>query len=438
MPGTPDSGTPALAFRRVAAGYRERPVLQDLDFSIAEGEFVSVIGPNGSGKSTMLKTATGLIRPSSGRVELFGRDVASLKPRERAALIGVVPQRVESPMAFTVSDIVMIGRSGAHGMFGAPGARDCDSVERAMIYANVLDLKDRMFNELSAGEQQRTALAMALAQEPRIIMLDESIAHLDINHCQEILRILVKLNREERLTVLLVSHDLNLAAQVADRLLLMHRGRLARIGSPVEVMQAGLLSDLYGCPLRVREDPYTGHPSVSGSLDAVLRRPPAQKRLHVVCGGGSGIELFRRLLIEGFDLTAGVLNRLDSDAEAARALEIDCALEQPFSPLGNAAYEEARLMVGMSEGVIVSRVPFGSGNIINLELAAEALASGKPVWLASGIGERDYTDGRAAGAMARRLIADGAREWGSMQELMARLHAGSENRQTKRLNTTRE
>ncbi|HWQ26697.1 MAG TPA: ABC transporter ATP-binding protein, partial [Chlorobaculum sp.] len=126
MPGSTDMGTPALAFRGVSAGYKARPVLHGVDFSIAEGEFVSVIGPNGSGKSTMLKTATGLIKPSQGRVELFGREVSSLKARDRASLIGVVPQKLESPMAFTVAEIVMLGRS-VRGGWGGPDSKDYDS-----------------------------------------------------------------------------------------------------------------------------------------------------------------------------------------------------------------------------------------------------------------------------------------------------------------------
>jgi iron complex transport system ATP-binding protein len=421
MHGSLELNAPAIAFRAVTAGYRNRPVLEGIDFEIAEGEFVSVIGPNGSGKSTMLRTATGLIRPGQGRVELFGREIPSLKPRERAGLIGVVPQRLESPMAFTVSEIVMFGRSGSRSRWGIPDSKDSDAAERAMIYTNVLELKDRLFNELSAGEQQRTALAMALAQEPRIIMLDESIAHLDINHSQEVLRILMNINREEKVTVLLVSHDLNLAAQVADRMLLMSGGRLVSNGSPGEVMQEEMLSRVYGCELRVRQDPYGGHPVVSGTLDAEMRRPRVQKRLHVISGGGSGIELFRRLLIEGYELTAGVLNQLDSDAEAARALDIPCVLEQPFSPVGPEAYEQARLMVARADGVVVGPVPFGTGNVVNLDLASMAVAAGKPVWMASDIGRRDYTPSHDAARKADLLRNGGAVEWSDIPELMSLL-----------------
>jgi len=271
---------------------------------------------------------------------------------------------------------------------------------------------------------------MALAQEPRIIMLDESIAHLDINHSQEVLRILMNINREEKITVLLVSHDLNLAAQIADRLMLIDHGKLVRNGAPGEVMQEELLRRVYDCDLRVRRDPFSGNPVVSGVLDAALRRPPVQKRLHVISGGGSGIELFRRLMIEGFDLTAGVLNRLDSDSEAARALDIPSVLEQPFSPVGGEALSEARRMIEAADGVIIGVVPFGPGNLVNLDLALAAQQAGKPVWLAAGIAARDYTSGKAAAEKARQLLDGGAAEWSNIQELMARLKQAWPEQQT--------
>ncbi|MGC8774287.1 MAG: ABC transporter ATP-binding protein [Chlorobaculum sp.] len=421
MPGMTELGAPALAFHAVTAGYKGRTVLHDVDFEIAEGEFVSLIGPNGSGKSTLLKTATGLLKASEGKVEVFGREVSSLKPRERASLIGVVPQKLDSPMAFTVGEIVMLGRNLRGRWTGLEG-HDYDSVEKAMIYTNVFDLRERRFNELSAGEQQRTALAMALAQEPRIIMLDESIAHLDINHSQEVLRILMNINREERITVLLVSHDLNLAAQVAGRLMLVQHGRLVKNGSPEEVMQSELLSRVYDCELRVRRDPFSGNPVVSGALDELLRRPAVRKRLHIICGGGSGIELFRRLSIEGFELTSGVLNRLDSDAEAARALDIPCVLEQPFSAVGDEAFRQAAAMVTEADGVVIGPVPIGPGNLVNLRLAAEALEAGKPAWIASGLDKRDYTPGKEAAEMSARLRKAGATEWKGIQELTAMLN----------------
>lgn len=415
----------ALRLREVSAGYSHRPVLDRVGFTVREGEFVSLIGPNGSGKSTLLKTASALIRPFTGSVELFGRDVAALRPRERASLLGVVPQKLDAPMAFTVSEIVMNGRVGSMGLLGRVSPRDHDLVERAMIYTDVLDLADRYFGELSGGEQQRVALAMVLAQEPRMIMLDESISHLDINHRNEVLQILLNLNRERRLTIVLVSHDLSLSAAVSDRLLLMNEGRLEADGAPHEVLRPDLLGRVYDCELQVRPDPYTGALQVSGNLEGRKSLKSPAMRIHVVAGGGSGIELYRRMLLEGFGVTTGVLNELDSDAEAARALSVPSVLEQPFSPIGPIAADRARMMALEAAAVVVSHVPFGSGNLVNLKLADDALKGGRRVFIAAGLAERDYTEGKAASRLLESMTARGAETWQTMHELIMKLQQQS-------------
>ncbi len=418
----------ALSFRDVSAGYKHRKVLDHVSFTVREGEFVSLIGPNGCGKSTLLKTAAALLKPLSGVVELFDQDVHLLKPARRASLLGVVPQKIESPMAFTVSQIVMNGRISSIGRWGTLSPRDHDLVERSMIYTDVLGLRERYYTELSGGEQQRVALAMVLAQDPDMIMLDESISHLDINHRQEVLQILMNLNREKRMTILLVSHDLTLSASISDRFLLMNSGRLIKAGTPVEVLEPQLLSTVYNCDLRVQQDPYTGYMQVSGAIDSLHRQKKLNRNVHVIAGGGSGIELYRRLLIEGYELTTGVLNRLDSDAEAARALNIAVALEQPFSPVGAEAIAQALKMIDSADTVILTPVPFGSGNLVNLDLARAALKKGKTVLLANDIADRDYTDGKAAVQLVSSLLNDGALGWQSMPELMLQLQQHSYNR----------
>ncbi|MEI8033350.1 MAG: ABC transporter ATP-binding protein [Chlorobiaceae bacterium] len=411
----------ALTFSKVSAGYKSRKVLDEVSFSIREGELVSLIGPNGCGKSTLLKTAAALIRPTLGRIELFGHDVQKLRPRQRASLLGVVPQKIESPMAFSVTEIVANGRISSMGRFGTLSVKDHDLIERAMIYTDVSGLRNRLFNELSGGEQQRVALAMVLAQDPRIIMLDESIAHLDINHRQEVLQILLNLNREKKITILLVSHDLTLSAGISDRFLLMDAGRLVKAGTPAEVLDPKLLSSVYNCDLQVKPDPYSGTLQVTGALDNLRRQRKLGQTVHVIAGGGSGLELYRHLLIEGYEVTTGVLNRLDSDAESARALNIPSVLEQPFSPIGKEAVAEARKMIERADAVVISSVPFGSGNIVNLELASEALSNGKRVLFAAGIEQRDYSRERLVSGFADTLAREGAVAWSTIQELMTDL-----------------
>jgi iron complex transport system ATP-binding protein len=240
----------------------------------------------------------------------------------------------------------------------------------------------------------------------------------------------MNLNREKKMTILLVSHDLTLSASISDRFLLMASGRLIKAGTPSEVLEPETLSSVYNCDLRVQQDPYTGYLQVTGALDSLNRRKKLNRTVHVIAGGGSGIELYRRLLIEGYEVTTGVLNRLDSDAEAARALNIHAVLEQPFSPVGAEAVAEALNMIDRADSVILSQVPFGSGNLVNLELAAQALKRGKTVLLPDGIADRDYTEGKAALQLVSRIIKDGAHQWHSIQDLMLLLHklVNTENR----------
>ncbi len=411
----------ALTFDDVKAGYKGRVVLDGLSFRVQEGEFISLIGPNGCGKSTLLKTAAALLKPFEGNVYLFGKDVRTMRPVIRAGQIGVVPQKVESPMAFTVGQIVMNGRTAASGFLRGLAEEDYVVIERSMIYTNVLHLKDRYFMELSGGEQQRAILAMVLAQEPRILMLDESIAHLDINHRYEVLRILKRINREEHMTVILVSHDLSLSAEIADRLILMSEGRIVSEGRPEKVLLPEILGRVYDCELQVQHDPVTGAIHVSGILDGFNIRRETHKNVHVIAGGGTGIELYRRLSLQGFGLTTGVLNGMDSDAEAARALGVDAVLEKPFSAIGEEVFQNASAMAAKADILLVSDVPFGPGNLINLRLAEEALDAGKEVWIAGGIAERDYTEGKQAVTIVRQLLADGAKTWTSLHDLVKEL-----------------
>ncbi|MEC9486911.1 MAG: ATP-binding cassette domain-containing protein [Prosthecochloris sp.] len=409
---------PALVVDGVTAGYGGRPVLDGISLRVDKGEFVVLIGPNGCGKSTLLKTVAALLKPQSGRIELFGHDVTKLRPSSRAALLGVVPQKVESPMAYTVAQIVMNGRSGSSAPWKVLGEADYEIIERSMIYTDVLHLRDRYFMELSGGEQQRVILAMVLAQEPGMIMLDESISHLDINHRYEVLRILRRLNREHGMTVVLVSHDLSLLSEIADRLILMNSGSVVAAGSPADVLQVPVLSRVYDCDLQVQQDPVTGFVNVTGVLEGANATGNPATTLHVIAGGGTGIELFRRLGLHGYRVTTGVLNRMDSDAEAAKALGVEAVFEHPFAAVSDDAAKKARLLALGADGVVVSDVPFGPGNLVNLSIAEAALDAGRPVWIAEGVGGRDYTGGREATALAERLFSRGARRWESVQELM--------------------
>ncbi|MBI2437397.1 MAG: ABC transporter ATP-binding protein [Lentisphaerae bacterium] len=259
----------AFEFEHVTAGYNHSAVLRDVHCAVAEGEMVALLGPNGAGKSTLLRVLTGLLPPLAGRVRLFGQDVRRLNALDRSRLIAVVPQELKTPMAYTVEDLVFMGRAGRLQAWQAPTATDWQIVERAMAYTDVRDLRERPLDALSGGEKQRAVIAMALAQEPRVIVMDEPTTHLDLNHALEIMQIVERLNGEQGVTVLMTSHDLNQAAEFCRRLLLLNHGALIADGAPADVLREDILSNVYHCAIRVQQDPDTG---------ALLVRPERRRR----------------------------------------------------------------------------------------------------------------------------------------------------------------
>jgi len=248
-------GAPVLQFDAVTAGYRGHPVLKGLSLTIGAGECVALLGPNGVGKTTCIQAATGRLPCQSGEVRLFGEPVAHLAAARRARLVGVVAQELSTPMAFTVDEMVMMGRTAWLGRWAAPAAHDRAAVEEAMAMTDTRALAARAFPSLSAGERQRVALAMALAGEPRLLLLDEATAHLDLGHRLETVRLIRRISAARQLAVVAVVHDLNLAAECFPRLVLLDEGRVAADGPPDAVLDAALLRRVYGCKVTVQRDP---------------------------------------------------------------------------------------------------------------------------------------------------------------------------------------
>ncbi len=416
--------TAALQADGVAAGYGERRVLDGVTLALREGGMLALLGPNGAGKSTLLRAVTGLCPLRGGRVRIFDRDLTQLRPRERARLVAVVPQELDTPMAFTVEALVAMGRGVSHARWGALTTADRHAIERALAYTDALDLRERLYNELSGGERQRAAIAMALAQGPRLLLLDEPTSHLDINHRLEILQLLERLSREDGMSVIMTSHDLNLAAEFFPELALLHRGRVAAHGSAADVLRPALLEEVYHCPFRVDRDaggswvvaPERAHPAAPSD--------GRERRAHVICGGGSGGEILRRLRLAGWTLTCGALNEGDSDMRAADALGLRTALERPFAPLGDACLREAADWAGAADAVVVCEVPFGPGNVRNLDVARAARDRGIPVYLCTrNLEGRDYTGTGGALTLSRQLIEAGAQPWLHVGDLLRQMDA---------------
>lgn len=411
----------AIQLHQVTAGYREQPVLENLSLKIAAGDMVGILGPNGAGKSTLFSVLSGLLRPTTGTVKLNGCDVHSMPPAERARTIAVVPQELDVPVPYTVEEIVMMGRTSAIGRFSSPTAEDRQRVERALVYTDVADIRRRPLNELSGGERQRAIVAMVLAQDPRIILMDEATSHLDLNHRLEIMQLVERLNRDDGVTVLMISHDLQIAAEFSRRLILLDHGKVVADGTPAGVLTEEMLRRVYHCDVRVHQDPHSGGISILAAPRLPAPGSGSGIHIHTIGGGGCGEAILRRLALCGYTLSSGVLNRGDMDAEVAGALGIATALEKPFSPVSREALNAARALALKADALVLAPVPFGSGNLANLDLLDEALATGKPVFVAAGIETRDYTRDRDAAARVHALLTRGAVPYQDVADLITLL-----------------
>ncbi len=414
----------AITLSGVCAGYRDAPVLHDLDCRFEAGAMTAVIGPNGAGKTTLLRTLTGRLKPLAGTVSLFGTPVASIRPRQRAELVGVVPQSIEMPVAFSVEQVVMMGRTPRLNAWRGPAPADVEAVEQAMVFTDVDDLRHQPFSELSGGERQRVTIAMVLAQNPRIILLDEATSHLDINHRIEIMQIVERLNHTRGTTVVSISHDLNLAAEYCSRLVLLHHGRIAADGPPAAVLQRHILKSVYQCDVCIARNPASGSVSVMPAPRLVAESSGQGRHVHVICGGGSGDEILRRLTLGSYRVTAGVLNRGDSDGLAAHALDVETVEEEAFAPVSPAGLERARRLAATAEAVILAPVPFGNGNLGNLDIAEDALRRGAAVLIQTFDGTRDYTPDHSAEQRLARLHAVGAVPFEDLPRMIELLSSG--------------
>lgn len=260
----------SLVFRYAAVDGREHSwSLGRFSFHVERGEILGIVGPNGSGKSSLLRLLAGLLAPNEGRILLSGRPLAQLERLDVARVVALVPQDYTQVFPFTVAETVLMGRfphrsSGWWSLgIGDETAHDLACAQQAMVEADVLSLADRSLPDLSGGERQRVMIARALAQEPSILLLDEPTAFLDINHQIEICGLISRLRDERQLTVVLVSHDLNVASQYCDRVLVLKDGRLVTIGPPTETIRPDMLRSVYGCEVVVDAHPQTGKPRVT-------------------------------------------------------------------------------------------------------------------------------------------------------------------------------
>tara|TARA_R110002020_G_scaffold16823_2_gene59314 strand:+ start:7179 stop:8066 length:888 start_codon:yes stop_codon:yes gene_type:complete len=252
--------THTLTATSLSFGYDDALVLQGLDLAIAPGSITAIVGANACGKSTLLRTLSRLIAPSEGHVLLDGASIHRMRSRDLARTLGLLPQSPIAPEGITVADLVSRGRHPHQGLFSRWSVKDDAAVAAALEATGTWDLSERAVDELSGGQRQRVWIAMALAQQTDILLLDEPTTFLDISHQVEVLDLLTDLNRMKRTTIVMVLHDLNLAARYADCLVAMAGGAIHALGRPEEVLTEATIRHVFGLDSRVITDPTSGRP----------------------------------------------------------------------------------------------------------------------------------------------------------------------------------
>lgn len=250
-----------LQVQNLCAAYTNKVVLHDFNLQVLPGEIATLSGPNGSGKSTVLRCMAGLNKPREGEVLLEGHDIFSIENRERAGKLAILPQHSEGGSGLTVEQMVLLGRTPHLPPYSKPSCHDHELAQRAMQQTGTLKFQKRFFQQLSGGERQRVLLARALAQQPKVLLLDEPTSNLDLRYQYQILQLVHDLAQQERLAIVLVLHQINLAAAIADTMLLLREGGFTvALGTPADVMTEANLSTVYNVPLKVVKHPLSGRP----------------------------------------------------------------------------------------------------------------------------------------------------------------------------------
>lgn len=410
--------------------FQSQPVLEGVYLDVEEGQILAVVGPNGSGKTTLLKNIAGVLKPAKGAVYLDMKEVTQLSTREIARHLAAMEQERRVGFNFTVDELVELGRIPHLGRFERQREKDRKTIIKAMQITKTAKFADRPIGQLSGGEKQRVFLAMALAQEPEVFLLDEPTAHLDINYQIEIMEI-IKERAAAGLTVIMALHDLNLAAYYANRIAMLSQGRLIAIGSPQEVLTEDSIKRAFQAEVSVGRNPLTNSIYINivtkkgNGTEAQLKGAKLTK-LHIVCGGGSGVEVMHALASD-YRLSVGVISPMDSDFEAARHLGAEIIMEAPFSPISDEAYQRNLELMKECAGVIVCETPFGPGNIKNLKAVYELLVERSEAYMdiylinPDSIQERDYTNGKATKLIDQILAT--AVPVSSLKELREKLTA---------------
>ncbi|OGN89919.1 MAG: hypothetical protein A2Y88_10900 [Chloroflexi bacterium RBG_13_48_10] len=377
--------------------YEVQVILDDISVQFEKGYLYGILGPNGCGKTTFLKILSGLLRADHGHVVLDNLDINKLSISEIAKKVAVVPDATTPIFDFSVEEIVTMGRYIYVGRLTRENAEEKKIVREILRQFNLVELKDRSFNALSAGERQKVIIARAIAQQSKILLLDEPTSHLDINYQVELMEMLKKYVKNG-LIVVAILHDLNLAGQYCNNVLLIRNGKIQAFGTPEMSLTRENIKLVYNVDVVVRKNPFTNSIYVTPISPRVIEANEGVsnnliKRIHVVAGGGTSKELLPEL--RGNDVSVGIVNTLDDDYEFALELKYEIIAETPFSPISEKSQNELMQKLNQTDIVILVNVPFGKGNLENLKILENCI---KPLIILekTPIETRDFTEGMAS------------------------------------------
>ncbi|SMB91193.1 iron complex transport system ATP-binding protein [Thermanaeromonas toyohensis ToBE] len=359
-----------LEAKELAIGYRDRKVVEGVNFKAFKGQFICLLGPNGSGKSTLLRCLAGLLAPQKGAVYLKGQSLYHFLAKDLAKHMAVVLTERVSVELLRVFDLVAMGRYPYTGIWGRLKEEDNKKVWEALNLVHAQDLAFRYFGELSDGEKQKVLLARALAQDPELIILDEPTTHLDVRHRLEVTSILRHLSGEKGITIIASLHDLDLALKTCELAILVKNGKILAWGPPEEILTENIIAELYD----IKDACFNEY---LGSLELKARGHP---EIYVFGGGGRAATLYRILAKRGFGILTGVIHENDIDYYIARAIGATIISERPFEEISLEAFKKASKLLERVSWVVDAGYPVGLLNRRNLELLRQAVARGKEVY----------------------------------------------------------
>ncbi|MCK9580063.1 MAG: ABC transporter ATP-binding protein [Methanoregula sp.] len=417
------TGRDRISAENLHAGYGTQDIVKAVSCSFAPGTFTGIIGPNGSGKTTLLRAFSRVI-PSGGILELDGKAVSDHTPTELGMALGFVPQDEARPFSYTVMQVVLMARYARTSRLGSLMPEDYSRCHQAFAQTGVAHLADRSIRTLSGGEWQRVLIARALAQDTKVLLLDEPTSHLDLSHQSEILSLMRDL-AESGVTIIGVFHDLNLAALYCDRLIMIQNGQMVADGPPAQVLTPEKIRHVYGAEVVTSCHPATGRTFLmpvktqngNGSALSLMN-------VQVISGGGSGSDLMRFLAGKGLAVSAGVLATTDSDYLTATALEIPCIPVLPFSQIPAHALEKLRTMLAKADKIVLSVHPVGTGNLPVLQVLRDMNPARIIIHLPEGRDFASFDFARGAAVTAYHdLRTAGAYTATSYEEIVAFLRA---------------